>query len=191
MLLIQSVLLNHHILYKKNFFRHATHIFGSEYCFKIDKFWAKNITQEMLTTLNDKAILLKKIIKLRMAMTLKPKPNYPNGNEELRPKKHVKFSQIWSFCLLFTLTAITWCMINSCHKIVSSIRNTTLKLKQYLRNAQNCGKTNHVVCSMITHYFTYHCLRFWPKNKTVIWPQPPYSSAEKESVLVLWGDTKI
>ena len=35
-----------------------------------------------------------------------------------------------------------------CYKTVRSIRNTTLKLctdcvKQFMRNAQNCGKTNH------------------------------------------------
>ena len=42
------------------------------------------------------------------------------------------------------------CIMNSCHKVVRSISNTTLKLcaKQFLRNAQNCGKTKHRVCTM-------------------------------------------
>ena len=39
-------------------------------------------------------------------------------------------------------------IMNSCHKVVWLIGNTTLKLcadcaKQFVRNAQNCGKTNY------------------------------------------------
>ena len=85
-----------------------------------------------------------------MAMTLKPKPNHPNGS--------VQKSQD-----LFSSIAMAWCIINSCHKVVRSLRNTTLKLcadcaKQFVRNAQNCGNTNHGFCIMITHQLTYRCL---------------------------------
>ena len=43
------------------------------------------------------------------------------------------------------ITAIAWGIMNSCHKVLLSIRNTTLKLcadceKQFIRNAQNCGE---------------------------------------------------
>ena len=41
---------------------------------------------------------------------------------------------------------MAWCIMISCHKVVRSIRNTTLKLctdcaKHFVRNAQNCEKT--------------------------------------------------
>ena len=41
-------------------------------------------------------------------------------------------------------------IMNSCHKVIGSIRNTTLKLgadcaKQFLRNAQNCGKKSWIL----------------------------------------------
>ena len=68
--------------------------------------------------------------------------------------------------------------MNSSHKIVRSIWNTTLKLcadyaKQFVRNTQNCGKINYGFCTMITHQLTDWCLclSFWPK----ITPQLPYS----------------
>ena len=53
---------------------------------------------------------------------------------------------------------------------VRSIRHTTLMLcadcaKQFVRNAQNCGKSNHGFCTMIAHQLTHLCLclSFWPK----------------------------
>ena len=62
-------------------------------------------------------------------------------------KKHVKFSQMWRLCSLFSSITMAWSIMNSCHKVALSIRNTTRKLcidcaKQFVRNAQNCGKTN-------------------------------------------------
>ena len=50
-----------------------------------------------------------------------------------------------------------WIIDNSCHKVVRLIRNTILKLcadcvrKEFVRNAQNCGKANHEFCTMIIH----------------------------------------
>ena len=54
-----------------------------------------------------------------------------------------------------------WCIMNSCHKVVRSIRNTI-----FVRNAQNCGKTNHGFYTIITHQLTNQCLcvSFWPFN---------------------------
>ena len=51
----------------------------------------------------------------------------------------------------------------SCHRVVGSIRNINLKLcancvKQFVRNSQNCGKTNHGFCYMITRQLTHRCL---------------------------------
>ena len=70
--------------------------------------------------------------------------------------------------------------MNSCHRVKRSISYTILKLwadcvKQFVRNVQNCGKTNQGFCTMITCQLTHQCLgvSFWPKNKTVIMPQPP------------------
>ena len=60
---------------------------------------------------------------------------------------------------------------SSHHKVVRLIRSITLKLcafcvKQYERNARNCGKTIHGFCITITHPLTRHCffVIFWPKT---------------------------
>ena len=62
---------------------------------------------------------------------------------------------MWRFFSLFSSIAMGWRIVNSCHKIVRSVRNTTLKLwsdctKKFIRNAQNCGKTNNGFCTMMT-----------------------------------------
>ena len=61
-----------------------------------------------------------------------------------------------AFCSLFSSIAMTWCIMNSCHKVIRPIRNTTLKLcadcaNQFVRNAWNCGKTKHESCILTTH----------------------------------------
>ena len=50
-----------------------------------------DIAREMLTTFNDDPYLLKKVITVDESrpMTLKPKPNHPNGSQD--QKMHVKF----------------------------------------------------------------------------------------------------
>ena len=110
-----------------------------------------------------------------MAMTLKPQPNHPNGNVQKIQvwRKHVMFGKIWRFYVLFSLIAITFRFMNSCHKVVRSIRNTTLKLcsdcaKQFVRNAYNCEKTIRGFCFMLTHQRSHWCLcmSFWPKTKS-------------------------
>ena len=80
------------------------------------------------------------------AMTFIPTRNHSNQI------KHVKFGQMRRLCLLFSLIAISRCVMKSCHTVVRLIKNTTLKLcadcaKQFVRNTQNCGKT---------HKKTYH-----------------------------------
>ena len=44
--------------------------------------------------------------------------------------KNIKFGQMWRFCSLLSSIAMPWCIMNSCHEIVRSIRNTTLKLSE-------------------------------------------------------------
>ena len=87
--------------------------------------------------------------------------------------------------------------MNSSHKVVRSIRNTTLNLcadcaKQFVRNAQNCGKTNQGFCAMITHQLTHRCLcmTFLTKNKTVIISQPPYSPDQASADFFLFSKLK-
>ena len=65
-----------------------------------------------------------------MAMTLKPKPNHPNGSVQKSQdrKRHIKFDEMWRFCSLFSSVEMAWGIMNFCHKIIRSIRNTTLKL---------------------------------------------------------------
>ena len=67
-------------------------------------------------------------------------------------------------------------------QVVRSIRTAILKLcancaKQFVRNAQNCGKTNH---GFLNHdnapaHTSMLGREFLAKNKTVIMSQPPYS----------------
>ena len=76
--------------------------------------------------------------------------------------------------------------------------------KQFVSNAQNCGKTNHGFSIVITHQLTDRCLcvSFWPKKQNLNhasithrihrnWPPLNFSSSQdwrqrwKESVL-LW-----
>ena len=69
-----------------------------------------------------------------------------------------------------------------CYKIVRSIRNTTLKLcadcaKQFLRNAQNYGKSNNGFRTMITHQLTHRCLCVSLNHRLYrIWPPLTFSS---------------
>ena len=84
---------------------------------------------------------------------------------------------------LFSSIAMAWCIMNSCHKVVRLIRNTTLMLcsncaKQFVRKAQNCEKTNHGFCNhdnAPAHTSMLVC-EFLAKYKTVIMSQLPYST---------------
>ena len=161
---------------------------GRENYSEIAKFWAKqrrmDIDQEKLTTFNDDPELLKKIItgdeswvygydieaKAQWSQWKLPEEQ-AKSNKKTR-KKHVKFGQMWRICSLFSSITMAWCIINSCHKVVRPIRNTKLKFytdcsKQFFRNTQNCGKTNHGFCTLMTHHLTHQCLgvSFWPKTK--------------------------
>ena len=111
------------------------------------------------------------------------KINHPNGSVQNNkdPKKDIKFGQMSRFCSLFSSIEMAYCIKNSCHKAVRLIRNTALKLcadcaKQFVRNAQNCGKTNHGFCTMMTQRVHIYMLvrEFLARNKTAIMPQPPY-----------------
>ena len=86
------------------------------------------------------ALLFKKVIMNHgyMAMALKPKPNQPNGR--------VQKSEGFAHC--FFSIAMAWCIMNSCNRVVRSIRHNTLKLcvggaKQFVKKAQNYQNTNH------------------------------------------------
>ena len=91
-------------------------------------------------------------------------------------KEHYKFGQMWRFCSLFSSIAMAWCIMNSCHMVVRPIRNTTLKLcadcaKQLVKNALDCGKTNHGFCTMITHQISHIVACAWifgQENQIVI-----------------------
>ena len=72
-------------------------------------------------------------------------------------------------------------IMNSCHNVIRSIRNTALKFcgecaMQFVRNAKNCAETNHIFCTMKTDQLLHRYLcEYLDKNQTVIKPQPPYS----------------
>ena len=107
-----------------------------------------------------------------MAMTLKPKPCYPN--------RSVQKSQDRSNVRLL-LTVFFDCNGMVQHEFLpqdhAANKEYYLQVmvvfancaKQFVRNAQNCGKTNH---------WSMHVHGFFPKKKkkTVIKPQPPYST---------------
>ena len=114
-----------------------------------------------------------------MAVTLKPKPNHPNGSfqKSKHRKNYIKLGQMCRFCTLFSSIAMAWCIMNSYNKDVRSIRNTTLKLcsnwgKQFVRNTHHSGKTNQGFCTS-SHIDV--CAWAFAKKKTVIITQPPYS----------------
>ena len=168
----------------KNFygcFRHET--CGSKDSSKIAKFLAKTTSLRRCWRRWTRIQICSKMAYLVtnhgcMATTLKPKTNHTNRSVQKSQdrKKHAKFGQMWKFCSLFSSITMAPCIMNSCaswvHKVVRLIRNNTLKLcadyaKQFVRNAQNCGKTNLGFCTMIIHQLTHRCLymSFWPKTK--------------------------
>ena len=76
-----------------------------------------------------------------------------------------------------------------------SISNITLKLyvdciKQFVRNAQNCGKTNHGFCKMITYQLTLVREFLVKYMLVVIMPQPQYSSSLATDDLFLFPKLK-
>ena len=103
-------------------------------------------------------------------------------------------------------------LMNSCHKVVRSIRITTLKLsadcaKQFVRKAQKCRKTNHEFYTILTHQLSHWCLcvSVWPKTKplsclnhrirwtwsTLTFPVPKTADTDERKVFCYnWGDKK-
>ena len=156
----------------------------SEDSSKIAKFWAKTTSHlDYSGDIDDIQWLVTN--RMYMAMTLKPKPDLPNGSVQKSHdrKKHIKFIR--------TLLTVFF----DCNDLSLSIRNTTLKLctdcaKQFIRNAQNCGETNHGFWTIIKHQLTHRCwcMGFWPKTKIVIMPQPPCSPERK--FFCDWGDKR-
>ena len=96
-------------------------------------------------------------------------------------KTLVKFGQIWRFCPLFSSIAMSQCIMNSCHKVVRSIRNTTLKYAPICEAIRKKCTELWKNQSWILHHNNSpaHTSRlvseFLDKNKTVIMCEPPYS----------------
>ena len=137
-----------------------------------------DVTQEMLTAFIDDSDLLKKVITCDDSwlygydIETEAQSSQWKRPEGPRLKKVRKVSYMWKFCSLFSLNTMAWCIMNFCHSVVRSIWNTTLKLyadcwKQFVRNAQNCGKTNHEFYTMLAHQLTHRflCVSFWPNSK--------------------------
>ena len=137
-----------------------------------------DIAQQLLTTFNNDLNLFKKIItgdeswvydygiETKVQSSQWKLPEQPIPEEAHQVRSNVKV------LLTVFFIAMTWRIMNSCHKVVLSIKNTTLKLcvdcaKQLIRNAQNCGKTNNGFCTIIMHQLTHRCLcvSFWPNTK--------------------------
>ena len=125
------------------------------------------ITQEMLTTFKDDKDWIKIFESLMYGYDIEIKAQSARWKrpEEPRPKKA---RQVQSNAVLQT-----WCIMNSCQNIVHSIRSTTLKLcadcaKQFVRNTQNCRKTNHGFRTIVTHQLKHQCLcmTFWLKTRS-------------------------
>ena len=89
----------------------------------------------MLKTFNDDPYMLM-TNHGRIAMTLKPKPSHPNGSVQKKDrKKYIKFIQMWRFCSLCSSIAMAWCIMNSCHKVLRSIRKYFLEVIRRLHKA--------------------------------------------------------
>ena len=80
------------------------------------------------------------------------------ATEEPKPKKA---HRMWRFSSLFSSIAMAWCIMNFCHKVVRSIRNTIFKL---------CG-----VCVKAPAHISMLVREFLAKNEAEIMPQLPYS----------------
>ena len=109
-------------------------------------------------------------------MALKPKPNHQNESiQKIQDRKnHIKFG-MWRFSPLFSSITVAWCIMNSCHKVVRLIRNTTFKLctdceKKFVRNAQNCGNGNLAIMAQPVHWTGLASADFflYPTQKTPI-----------------------
>ena len=102
--------------------------------FKAVKEWISIIVESLLYG-PCQSIFTKAFGIQRAAATMKSKPNHINGSVHKSQDRKKQFS----------LIAMAWCIMNSCHKIKLSIRNTTFKLgthcaKEFIRNAWNCRK---------------------------------------------------
>ena len=132
-----------------------------------------------MTTFNDYPDLLKQVIIGNESWVheydskTKPRSSKWKRPEEPKPKKalEVRSNVKVLFTIFFDCNGMV--IMNSCHKVVRSVKNTALKLygdcaKQFVRNAQNCGKTNNGFCTMIKHQLTHRFLyvSFWPKIKS-------------------------
>ena len=146
-------------------FRHETRI--SEECFKIAKFFKKTTWHghhEMLTTFNDDLDLLRKVITgdelcvYGYDIETKAQSSQWKRSEEPRPLSSVKCEDFAHCFLRLQRRNASW---------ILATRSYVQRRILSWRNAQNCGKTIHGFCTMITHHLTHRCLclSFWPKTK--------------------------
>ena len=126
------------------------------------------IAQGMFNDVNDDPDLLKKVITGNESwlygydVETKAQSSQWKHTESTRPKKA---RQVRSNVKVLLTVFFDY------HGVVHKDLKITLKLcavcvKQYERNACNCGKTIHSFCITITHPLTRHCffVIFWPKT---------------------------
>ena len=122
------------------------------------------IAAEMLNDVNDDPNLLKKVITGNESwvysydVETKAQSSQWKHTESPRPKKarQVRSNVKVLLTVLFNYHGVVHQELKLCAVCV----------KQYERNARNCGKTIHGFCITITHPLTRHCLFviFWPKT---------------------------
>ena len=134
----------------------------------------------MLTTFNDDIDLLKKVITddeswvhsydIKTKAQIIPMEAFRRGKIERSTTSSVKCEGFVHCFLRLKWRGKSW--ILAIVLVVRPIGNATLKLctdcaKQFVRNAQNCGKTNHGFAAMITHQLIHQCLCVcvWSKIK--------------------------
>ena len=130
------------------------------------------IAQEMLNDVNGDPDLLKKVITgdeswvYGYDVKTKAQSSQWKHTESPRPKKA---RQVWSNVKV--LLTVFFDYHGVVHqefllRLIRKLKSCAVCVKQYARNARNCGKTIHDFCITITHPLTRHCLFviFWPKT---------------------------
>ena len=107
----------------------ANNFYGSEVCSKIAKFCEKTSSHghrsEYVDDIQRRSRFAQKGHNWWRIMYAYDSVTKVQLFQWKRPEEHIKLGEMWRFSSIFSSIAMVWCRMNSCHKVVRSIRNTT------------------------------------------------------------------